>query len=174
MSALYEENTPAAFWRFLGDPQPSPADWSSAIQTAALQLPEAVRHAGDDIDKLLFLTLGEGQFGAQHWGFSSALRLYYAVKPLLPRWSTDCSRNCAFADSKSASMASSMTGSSSPRTRSFCAARDPSIATSKRCGQPAFAHHSRTGTRSGCRHWTSTTTFRSSTRTHTSPRRAER
>jgi len=88
MSALYEENTPAAFWRFLGDPQPSPADWSSAIQTAALQLPEAVRHAGDDIDKLLFLTLGEGQFGAQHWGFSSALRLYYAVKPLLPRWST--------------------------------------------------------------------------------------
>jgi hypothetical protein len=88
MSALYKANTPAAFWRFLGEPQASPADWSSAIQTAALQLPPAVRHAGDDIDKLLFLTLGEGQFGAQHWGFSSSLRFYYAVKPLLPRWST--------------------------------------------------------------------------------------
>ena len=87
-AALYEANTPSLFWRFLTEQKLSPADWGSAIQTAALQLPEGVRQRGDDLKALLFLTLGEGQFGAKHWRLGSALRLYYALKPLLPRWST--------------------------------------------------------------------------------------
>ncbi len=41
-----------------------------------------------DIETLPYLTLGEGQFGSEHWRLSEGLRLYYAVKPLLPRWTT--------------------------------------------------------------------------------------
>ena len=86
--ALYESNTPGIFWRFLSQPEPSAADWSSAIQSAAIHLPEAVRERADDVETLLDLTLGEGQFGSEHWRLRKGLRLYYAVKPLLPRWST--------------------------------------------------------------------------------------
>src|ERR1700736_1725602 len=83
---LYTANTPADFWRVLTDPQPSAVDWTAAIRAAAVQLPEAAR--ADDIDSLLFLTLGVGQFGPHHWQLSPATRLYYLVKPALPRWST--------------------------------------------------------------------------------------
>src|ERR1700687_859020 len=87
-SALYEANTPGVFWRFLAQPEPSAAEWRGAIQTAAIHLPAAVRQRADDIETLPYLTLGEGQFGSEHWRLSEALRLYYAVKPLLPRWTT--------------------------------------------------------------------------------------
>jgi glycosyltransferase involved in cell wall biosynthesis len=86
--ALYEANTPDIFWRFLAQPEPSTADWNGAIETAAVHLPEAVRQQADDIETLLYLTLGEGQFGSEHWRLSEGLRFYYAVKPLLPRWTT--------------------------------------------------------------------------------------
>jgi glycosyltransferase involved in cell wall biosynthesis len=87
-NSLYAANTPDVFWRFLGTAPPSPADWTRAIQNAAVQLPEAVRDRADDIETILYLTLGEGQFGAEHWRLNSFLRLYYSVKPLLPRWSS--------------------------------------------------------------------------------------
>jgi glycosyltransferase involved in cell wall biosynthesis len=87
-SALYEANTPGVFWRFLPKQGPSPTDWSCAIQTAAIHLPEAVRERAGDIETLPYLTLGEGQFGSEHWRLSEGLRLYYAVKPLIPRWTT--------------------------------------------------------------------------------------
>jgi peptidoglycan/xylan/chitin deacetylase (PgdA/CDA1 family) len=83
---LYATNTPANLWRFLTDPEPSAADWTIAIRTAASRLPEAAR--ADDIETLLYLTLGEGQFGPGHWELGSAKRLYYLLKPALPRWST--------------------------------------------------------------------------------------
>ena len=83
---LYATNTPANVWRLLTDPPPSAADWSAAIKTAAARLPEAAR--ADDIETLLYLTLGEGQFGPRHWELGSATRLYYLLKPVLPRWST--------------------------------------------------------------------------------------
>jgi hypothetical protein len=87
-NTLYAANTPDAFWRFLAKPEPSTADWDGAVQHAALQLPPTVRPRGDDLQSLNALTLGEGQFGSKHWRLSAALRLYYTVKPLLPRWST--------------------------------------------------------------------------------------
>jgi hypothetical protein len=86
--ALYAANTPANFWRVLAEPPPSPADWAAAVRAAAVLLPEAARKAGDTVGPLLSRTLGEGQFGAQHWQIGAARRFYYVVKPALPRWST--------------------------------------------------------------------------------------
>jgi peptidoglycan/xylan/chitin deacetylase (PgdA/CDA1 family) len=83
---LYATNTPLNVWRFLSDLQP--ADRSAAILAAATRLPEGVRRAANDIETLLYLTLGEGQFGRGHWELGPATRLYYLLKPALPRWST--------------------------------------------------------------------------------------
>jgi hypothetical protein len=88
LKTLFAANTPAAFWRLLSERQPPAAVWDRAIRTAAEELPEAARGAAGDIDTLLSLTLGEGQFGRRHWQIGPAQRLYYAVKPILPRWST--------------------------------------------------------------------------------------
>jgi peptidoglycan/xylan/chitin deacetylase (PgdA/CDA1 family) len=85
MSSLYQANTPEAFWRFTVDPAPTAAQWAAAIAVAAAELPDAVRERGDEIDALLAQALGEGQFGPDHWSLSPALRLYYSIKPLLPR-----------------------------------------------------------------------------------------
>jgi peptidoglycan/xylan/chitin deacetylase (PgdA/CDA1 family) len=82
---LYRENTPAAFWRLLLEPIPSAAEWEAAIRAAATQLPPAATADGIGIEALLFNTLGEGQFGQDHWQLSPLKRAYYAVKPLLPR-----------------------------------------------------------------------------------------
>ena len=42
----------------------------------------------DDLKTLVWLTLGEGQFGPRHWQMGLTQRLYYAMKPALPRWGT--------------------------------------------------------------------------------------
>ncbi len=84
MTSLYEANRPSRFWRLL-DQQVAPASWSAAARAAALQLPPSARRDGDDIDALLNNTLGEGQFGSDHWRLPAAIRFYYAVKPLVPR-----------------------------------------------------------------------------------------
>lgn len=39
----------------------------------------------DSVDELLALVLGERQFGPNHWQLSLGRRLYYKVKPLVPR-----------------------------------------------------------------------------------------
>jgi peptidoglycan/xylan/chitin deacetylase (PgdA/CDA1 family) len=84
-AGLYAENTPPRFWRVLGKPGPTQTQWTLAVQAAAMELPETARAAGNDIDNLLERTLGEGQFGPRHWRLSKARRLYYWVKPVLPR-----------------------------------------------------------------------------------------
>lgn len=75
------ENTPAQFWRFLVEV--SDAEWLRAIQAALpiLELPQSV----DRIDQVLESVLGEGRFGPHHWQLGLAKRVYYQVKPLLPR-----------------------------------------------------------------------------------------
>jgi len=85
---LYRANTPARFWRLRLSPEPTPAQWVSAIRAAAKMLPPAALSAGADIESLLAQTLGEGQFGVNHWRLSPAQRLYYHLKPLLPRAAT--------------------------------------------------------------------------------------
>src|SRR5690348_1584462 len=80
---LYRANTPAGFWRLVGDPSPTDGDWAASIQSAAPILPTGAR--GADLDTILERTLGEGQFGRDHWDLSFARRAYYRLKPLLPR-----------------------------------------------------------------------------------------
>ncbi len=84
MSAdLFAENGPDRFWRPLI--QVSASDWDSAVRRAAAELPPACRPADGRAATLLALTLGEGQFGPRHWRLDPAKRLYYVVKPILPR-----------------------------------------------------------------------------------------
>ncbi len=87
-ASLFSANTPSAFWRLIGEPVPTGGEWAAAAQAAIGQLPEAVQAGSDDIDGLLFSALGEGQFGPGHWRLSSALQVYYALRPFLPRWLT--------------------------------------------------------------------------------------
>ena len=77
---LFKANTPAAFWRLLEEP--SEDQWAAAIRLAVAELPEAARST--DIDQVLAQTLGEGQFGPDHWGLPWSLQLYYLIKPALP------------------------------------------------------------------------------------------
>lgn len=81
MNNLWGLNTPAQFWQcgveFASD------SWLHAARQAksVLDLPQE----WDDFDTLLALVLGEGQFGPDHWRLSTARRLYYRMKPLIPR-----------------------------------------------------------------------------------------
>ena len=84
-AGLYAGNHPARFWRPLLSPEPEPGRWDAAIGRAAAALPYAARAAGDGIERLLAATLGEGQFGDGHWRLSPARRVYYVLKPVLPR-----------------------------------------------------------------------------------------
>lgn len=82
MSAnLWSANTLKKFWKTY--PEFDDEVWEYAIQEClpALQLP----HTPYNEDDLLALTLGEGQFGESHWKLSRMRRLYYDLKPLIPR-----------------------------------------------------------------------------------------
>ena len=81
---LYLANHPARFWKIGLRPEPEPAEWALAAASAARLLPENARSRGTAIPDLLEMTLGEGQFGPDHWRLSRARRLYYQVKPALP------------------------------------------------------------------------------------------
>lgn len=83
--SLYHANDPASFWRIVTTPAPTPAQWAAAVAAAAGELPIAARVAGDDIDELLYRTLGEGQLGPNPFRLSPLRRLYYEVKPMMPR-----------------------------------------------------------------------------------------
>jgi hypothetical protein len=84
-ASLYSQNHPAAFWKPLLDPAPTPSEWEEAVRGAAAVLPAPARAAGDSIEALLAATLGEQQFGADHWSLGFAKRAYYTLKPFLPR-----------------------------------------------------------------------------------------
>ncbi|MBN1963816.1 MAG: hypothetical protein JW910_04160 [Anaerolineae bacterium] len=81
MSNLWSANTPASFWCC----EPDPADelWHEAVTAAlpVLELPVAV----EDAHAVAAATLGEGQFGSDHWQLSLVKRTYYLLKPFLPR-----------------------------------------------------------------------------------------
>jgi len=85
MGDLYAANVPAAFWRVARDPPIPTARWRQAVERAATVLPEAARSGGLDARSLLEATLGEGQFGPGHWRLSQAKRLYYVLRPIVPR-----------------------------------------------------------------------------------------
>jgi peptidoglycan/xylan/chitin deacetylase (PgdA/CDA1 family) len=80
---LYQQNHPKYFWCF-ADEIPE-AIWQRAISQAKPLL--GIARETDEIDDILQLVLGEGQFGANHWRLSPWKRLYYNFKPILPRLS---------------------------------------------------------------------------------------
>jgi peptidoglycan/xylan/chitin deacetylase (PgdA/CDA1 family) len=81
MANLWSSNAPADFW--LCEPGVRPEHWEMAVRRAlpVLGLPAVP----DSMDALLALTLGEAQFGPERWQLSRARRLYYTLKPVLPR-----------------------------------------------------------------------------------------
>ena len=76
---LYSANTPQTFWQV--QTHIPPEIWEAAISKA---LPKLGLDA-DSLESALSLSLGEEQFGPDHWQFSFAKRAYYLLKPLLPR-----------------------------------------------------------------------------------------
>lgn len=78
---LWSRNAPGPFWQC--QPDFPPEVWDEAVRCALPALGRADRHA--DVDQLLQLILGEGQFGAHHFELSRAKKIYYRVKPLLTR-----------------------------------------------------------------------------------------
>lgn len=82
---LYEANSPAMFWRLIARPGPTKAEWSEAISAATKELPFTALTEGVETVSLLAQTLGEGQFGESHWTLSPVKRMYYWLKPLVPR-----------------------------------------------------------------------------------------
>jgi hypothetical protein len=89
-AALYRENHPERFWRLLGTPA-GDQQWAAAVAAAAGSLPGPARPS-DSAEAILHATLGEGQFGPDHWELGAAKRLYYRLKPLLPRAVTRVTR----------------------------------------------------------------------------------
>lgn len=78
---LWSANHPKRFWRFV-DEIPE-AIWDEVILQALPLLEISCKK--DDIDDILQLVLGEGQFGSNRWRLSLAKRIYYELKPFLPR-----------------------------------------------------------------------------------------
>jgi hypothetical protein len=82
MKNLWSNNSPANFWRCLANITDD--QWQDAFKEAlpvnGITLPD------NNIDVLLEIILGEKQFGANHWRLNFIKRLYYDLKPLIPRW----------------------------------------------------------------------------------------
>lgn len=81
---LFAANTLESFWRPLLATPTTPAEWSAASGAASATFPPAADAAGDEV-ALATAVLGEGQFGPGHWQLSLPKRLYYCLKPWLPR-----------------------------------------------------------------------------------------
>lgn len=81
---LWSQNKPQDFW------QCEPAFGNDLWEEATLRaLPELnLVENPANIDDLLKFILGESQFGVDHWQLSQMRRLYYDLKPFLPRWLT--------------------------------------------------------------------------------------
>jgi hypothetical protein len=84
MSYLYAANTVAAFWKLQID---LPAGLlEEAIQRAAPLLPDGTKALGCGAwTDLMAYVLREGHFGPAHWRLSAPKRLYYLIKPMVPR-----------------------------------------------------------------------------------------
>ncbi len=79
--SLWTANHPAAFWGC--QPAVDDSTWQAAVHAAQEQLGLPEQPA--NIEQILAQVLGEGQFGPGHWRLSPMKRLYYELKPYLPR-----------------------------------------------------------------------------------------
>ncbi len=87
-TSLWSSNTTAHFWRC--ETAISDSEWEAAIRKATPVLGLTVPPA--DTETLLALVLGEAQFGPDHWRLGLVKRLYYMLKPVLPRTVTKALR----------------------------------------------------------------------------------
>ena len=78
---LWSANHPRNFWQCR--PDLSDEIWRKAIDDTLPIL--GLDNAQFDIDSALAWTLGEARFGTEHWSLSLPKRIYYLLKPLLPR-----------------------------------------------------------------------------------------
>jgi hypothetical protein len=81
MENLWSINHPKRFW--MCDPDFPDGIWRQAVECALPVL--GISAAGHDMDSILEYTLGEAQFGADRYHLGRIRRLYYMLKPLLPR-----------------------------------------------------------------------------------------
>jgi len=82
---LYAANMPNSFWQLLIEPAISQTEWADAVQTAASILPRDDMCMRMDINDIMSAVLGEALFGPKRWELSWSKRLYYQLKPLMPR-----------------------------------------------------------------------------------------
>lgn len=78
---LWNTNHPRNFWQCR--PDVSEEIWQTAIVNALPVL--GLVDVQSDMDTILALTLGEARFGPGHWTLSLPKRMYYFLKPVLPR-----------------------------------------------------------------------------------------
>jgi peptidoglycan/xylan/chitin deacetylase (PgdA/CDA1 family) len=78
---LWSGNSPDLFW--LCQPNPPKDAWQAAIQKACPVLGISV--APGEIDGLLAMTLGEGQFGPHHWELTKPKKLFFLMRPFLSK-----------------------------------------------------------------------------------------
>lgn len=78
---LWTENTPQKFWQFKS--HLSNHHWNEAISNSrkVLGLPDNV----GEIEEILEYTLGEKRFGQNRWELPIQVRIYYHIKPYLPK-----------------------------------------------------------------------------------------
>jgi len=79
---LWRANQPAQFWQIAEEVDQGA--WKDAVQKA-INLNQKSLNA-DDIDHVLYNTLGEGRFGKSHWELSLFNRFYWLIKPVIPFW----------------------------------------------------------------------------------------
>lgn len=84
-ATLFGANRPSSFWKLQIEPQPTDEEWNQAAISASGTLPRAVLAGHWDLDEVLRRILGEAQFGARHFQLGPARRLYYLMKPVVPR-----------------------------------------------------------------------------------------
>ncbi len=82
---LYAANTLDSFWKLLIEPRVSQAEWADAIQVAASVLPRNNELTKSESDSIITAVLAESIFGDRCWQLSLGKRLYYQVKPMIPR-----------------------------------------------------------------------------------------
>lgn len=81
-SDLYLRNSPSQFWLCV---QNLPCEiWQEAVLNAVYMLELDPRL--QEISEILKHSLGEERFGEAHWHLSMYKRIYYHLKPAIPRW----------------------------------------------------------------------------------------
>lgn len=80
---LYLDNEPRHFWKFL-EADLTQEDWEDSYKDSWCNLNQIESFSGS-ILSILSHSLGEAQFGVNHWSLSPLQRIYYLIKPFFPR-----------------------------------------------------------------------------------------